>query len=146
MATGRQNQSQGRQDSGAAGAMQGAREQIREMGQGLQERAQQAGQRFREGYDATREELAHRYRRAEGMIARHPGTSVLTAFGVGFGLGVFLSILLTQREEPESWYERYVPESLRDFPERVREVPDRLRSMGKRIRRNLPETIARQME
>lgn len=74
--------------------------------------------RFREGYDQAREELAHRYRRAEGTIARNPGNSVLIGFGLGFGIGLAITALLTQRDE--TWAERYLPDSLQDLPERIR--------------------------
>lgn len=92
----------------------GVREGVQEVGQRIQDGAAQVGDRVREGYDAAREGLAHSYRRAEGVVARNPGQSVLVGFGVGFGLGVLLTVLLTRREE-ESWYQRYVPDRLRNL-------------------------------
>lgn len=102
----------------------GVREGLQDIGQRIQDGASQVGERVRDGYDAAREGMAHTYRRAEGVMARHPGQSVLMGFGVGFGLGVLLTVLLTRREE-ESWYDRY--------------VPDRLRNL------HLPDAIARHM-
>ncbi len=115
-----------------------------------QDRAYQAGQHVREtgdrlgesvhhGYDVAREETMHRYRQAEGMIARNPASSVLLGFGVGMGLGVLLSVLLTHREE--SWYQRHVPESWRD---RFRDVPDYVRHQADRLR-DLPDAATRHM-
>jgi len=111
--------------------MAGARDQMQNVAERIGEGAAQVGDRVREGYDATREELGHRYRQAEGMIARHPGQSVLIGFGVGFGVGVLLTLLLSRREE-DSWYDRYMPDSLRNIPDRLRHL-------------HVPESIARHM-
>jgi ElaB/YqjD/DUF883 family membrane-anchored ribosome-binding protein len=134
------NQQKGQPQQGQhnGGSMQGAREQLQGAGQKIQEGAAQVGERVREGYEAASEAAAHRYRQAEGMVARNPGQSILVGFGVGFGLGVLLTVLLARREE-ESWYEKYVPDSLRDVPDHLRHLPDRLRHM------RVPESIARHM-
>ena len=116
------NQKQGGKDGGNSG--HGVREGAQEVGRKIQEGASQLGERVRDGYDDAREGLAHGYRQAEGVIARNPAQSVLVGFGVGFGLGVLLTVLLSQREE-EPWYDRY--------------VPDRLRNL------HLPDAIARHM-
>ncbi len=107
----RQGQPQGRQNGGSAGA---GGEAAQDLGHRLQEGAAHVGERIHEGYDAAREGVAHGYRRAEGAIARNPGQSVLVGFGVGFGLGMLLTVMLTQRE-PEPWYDRYVPDRLRNL-------------------------------
>ena len=127
MASGGQNQGQGRQNGGA----QGAREQAQGVGQQIQDGAAQVGQRVREGLDSARETAAHGYRQAEGMVARNPGSSVLVGFGVGFGLGVLLTVLMTREERP--WYERYT-DSLGDVPDYVR---DSLQQAKKSIRRGV---------
>lgn len=82
--------------------------------------------RLREGYDSTREEMARRYRRAEGKIARNPTSAVLIGFGVGFGLGLALTAMLARDEE--TWADRYMPDSLRHLPESFQ-----------RMRRRMPE-------
>ncbi len=134
MPTGKQGQE--RHNGGAGqGQGQGLGDRIHEAGQKIQDGASQVGERVRDGYGAAREGITHGYRQAEGMIARNPAPSVLMGFGVGFGLGVLLTVLLTRREE-ESWYDRYVPDSLRNLPESVR---DRIRHM------HVPESIARHM-
>ena len=53
------------------------------------------------------------------------------SLGVGLGVGLMLTLLLTEREE--SWYERYMPESLRHLPDRVREM-----NLAEAIARHLP--------
>ena len=118
----------GDRQNGGANQGGGGSGQLQDVAQRIQEGAAQVGERVRDGYGVAREELSHRYRQAEGAIARHPGQSVLVGFGVGFGLGVLLTVLLSRREE--TWYERYVPDSLRN-------VPDRLRNI------HVPESIAR---
>jgi hypothetical protein len=55
---------------------------------------------------------------AYGMIADRPGTSLVTAFGVGFGLGLLVTLLLTREED--GWFERYAPDAIQDLPDRLR--------------------------
>jgi hypothetical protein len=56
-----------------------------------------------------------------GDIARrHPYTTVLTGFGIGFGFGLFVTLLLTRREE--TWFERYAPESIQHWPDRLKQA------------------------
>ena len=117
----RQNEPQGRHNGGV---VQGAKDQAQAVGQRLQEGASAMKDRAQEGYEAASDEVGHRYRQAEGMIARNPGPSVLVGFGVGFGLGVLLTVLLTRREE--TWYERYMPDSLRGMPDRLRHGAENL--------------------
>lgn len=130
------NQGQGRRndanDRNNSGAGQPGREQPGQAaGKGVAEGVHQAGDRFREGYEAARQELAHRYRGAEGSIARNPGNSVLIGFGLGVGVGLALTAMLTHREE--TWAERYLPDSLRDLPETIRNarVPESVRSAAR---------------
>jgi len=113
----RRNNTEGHDRSNNGGAVQN-----------VQQGAQQVSDRFREGYDAAREELAHRYRRAEGTIARNPGNSVLIGFGLGFGIGLAITAILTQREE--TWADRYLPDSIRDLPDSIRKakIGDALRN------------------
>jgi len=59
------------------------------------------------------------------MVSSRPGTSLATAFGVGFGLGLVVTLLLS-RDEEQSWYDRYAPEAMHDLPERFRNVKHRL--------------------
>src|SRR6185437_1860346 len=58
------------------------------------------------------------------VVADRPGTSLMTAFGVGFGLGLFVTLLLNRDEE--SWFERYAPDSIQDLPDRFKQARHRL--------------------
>jgi len=95
------------------------------VGQQFQEKAGEMGQRLREGYDSTREELARRYRRTEGSIARNPAPSVLLGFGVGFGLGLVLTAMLSEPEESWSnWAERRSRKPIRKARESLKSARD----------------------
>jgi ElaB/YqjD/DUF883 family membrane-anchored ribosome-binding protein len=128
------------QDGGKTDQKEGLRDRARELGGQVREGAEHVGERVREGFEATRSGVTHRYRRAEGMMARHPGSSVLIGFGVGFGLGVLLSAMMTSNEE-ESWYGRHVPDSLRDLPDQARRLA---RRAGHRLR-DVPEAVMQYM-
>jgi len=138
MASGNQNrpQGQGRQNGGSSS---GAREQIQNLGGQIQEGAAQVGDRLREGYDATREEMARRYRRAEGTIARNPAPSLLISFGVGFGVGLIVTSLLGRREE--TWADRYLPDSLRKMPDTLRDSAQSLRDSAQSVRDSAPDAL-----
>jgi len=109
----KQAQPQGRENGGSPQG--GVREGLHDLGHKVQEGTAQVGERLHEGYDVARDGLQHGYRRAEGTIARNPTESVLVAFGLGVGVGVALAMLLTSRREDDSWYERYVPNRLRNI-------------------------------
>ena len=130
------------------------------MGEQVREGIGAASDRLREQYGATREEMARRYRRAEGMMARNPAPSVLVAFGVGFGLGLVLTAMLSQAEEEtwSDWAERRRREGLRQARHSMRhaqgavhhaqdaihQLPEAFSSLADSIR-GLPEAIARHM-
>jgi uncharacterized protein YjbJ (UPF0337 family) len=59
--------------------------------------AAHAGERLSEGYDQVAERSREGYRRAEGMVRHHPGSSVATAFGLGFIIGVLFGMTLRSR-------------------------------------------------
>jgi hypothetical protein len=164
MASGNQGQGQGRRGeardrqnsgAGAGGGQGGMRETVQGLAQSAQQGMEQMGNRVREGYDMTRDEMARRYRHAEGMVARNPAPSVLIGFGLGFGLGLAIAAMLTSHEE--SWADRYLPDSMRDLPDRLRKarVPDSVRDMPDSLQstfhsladsiRDLPSAIARYM-
>jgi hypothetical protein len=96
--------------------------------EGLAHQAEHMAGHVRESIEGAREEMAQRYRRAEGAIARHPAPSVLIGFGLGFGIGLALTAILTQHEE--TWAERHLPDSFRDLPDSVA-----------RLRRRVPAAI-----
>jgi len=128
-----------------SGGSGGAREQIQNAGQKIQQGVEQVSNRLSEGYDSARETAAHGYRQAEGLVARNPGQSVLVGFGVGFGLGVLLTVLLT-REEERPWYDRYA-DRLRGLPDYARDhlhsAHDTIRHGVEEMSRRLPDSLRR---
>jgi hypothetical protein len=113
------------------------------MGQRVQERAGEMGQQVREGYETARDEMGRRYRRAEGMMARNPSSSVLIGFGIGFGAGLILTTLLGERRQ--TWAERHVPDRLRQLPDSLHDTLDQLadsvRSLPEAIMSHMPSTL-----
>jgi ElaB/YqjD/DUF883 family membrane-anchored ribosome-binding protein len=138
MANNRRGEGQNRN----GGSTQGAREQVRNVAQQVQQGAEQVGNRLQEGYDSARETAFHGYRQAEGTIARNPGPSVLLGFGVGFGLGLVLCTMLTREE---TWAEKYLPDSLQDVPDRYRSLVSSLKSLPRTVHDHLPDAVARHL-
>jgi hypothetical protein len=66
------------------------------------------------------------------MVSERPHASVMTAFGVGFGLGLIVTVLLSRREE-QGWFERYAPEAIQDLPDRLRHAKDRIASAASAV-------------
>jgi hypothetical protein len=124
------------------GSMQGARDQVRNVAQQVQQGAEQVGDRLQEGYVSARETALHGYRQAEDTIARNPGPSLLLSFGVGFGLGLVLCSMFTREE---TWAEKYLPESLQDVPDRYRSLVASLKSLPKTVHDHLPYAVARHL-
>jgi hypothetical protein len=124
------------------GSMQGARDQLHNIGEQVQQGAAQVGGRLREGYDSAREGAMYGYRQAEGMVARNPAPSVLLGFGVGFGLGLVLCSMLTREE---TWAEKYLPESLQDVPDRYHHLVSSLKSLPRHVHQHLPSSISRHL-
>jgi hypothetical protein len=63
---------------------------------------------------------------ADQFVAQNPYSSVLTGFGIGFGFGLVVTLLLSRREE--TWYERHIPDSLQEWPGRLKKVPETVAS------------------
>jgi hypothetical protein len=117
-------------NGGSSSSAQASKANDGGMAASIQGAAQGAGDRIKDGASYAREHMSQTCRRAEGMVARHPSPSLAASFGLGFGLGLLVAVVMTQREE--SWADRHIPDSWRD-------LPDRLRHM------RMPETIARHM-
>jgi hypothetical protein len=61
---------------------------------------------------------------AARMIADRPYTSLMTAFGIGFGVGLVVTLLLTRDEA--GWFERYAPDAIREWPDRLKDAGHRI--------------------
>jgi ElaB/YqjD/DUF883 family membrane-anchored ribosome-binding protein len=134
MASGNQNRPQGQgqgQGRHNGGTFENVREQAQNIGQRLQEKAGEVGDQLHEHADRAREQLAHGHRRAEGMVARNPTSSVLVGFGIGFGIGLALTALLAQPEE--TWADRYLPDSLRGLPRKFHDLADSGRDIAEHL-------------
>ena len=66
------------------------------------------------------------YERANEVVGENPAYSALACFGIGMGVGIVLTMLLTsaKEEEEQSWYESYLPdrEFVRDLADQVRDT------------------------
>jgi hypothetical protein len=89
------------------------------------------GQGYDDGPDAAG--------RVGGFVERNPYSTVLTSFGIGFGLGLFVTLLISRREP--GWFERYAPEAMQDLPDRLKHLPDQLKQLPDRFK-HVPESVA----
>jgi hypothetical protein len=60
------------------------------------------------------------------VVARYPYPSLLTSFGLGFGFGLAVTLLVNRRVP--SWFERNVYEPIQHFPDRLKRVPETMSS------------------
>lgn len=95
-------------------------------------REMDAGRRDGGWYDEAMARAADDMSGFHHMIADRPYTSMLTGFGLGFGFGLLVTLLIARREE--GWFERYAPEALQD-------LPDRLRHAGHHVASAVPGTV-----
>jgi ElaB/YqjD/DUF883 family membrane-anchored ribosome-binding protein len=131
------------QNGGSAGrVVEGAGERLREAGQHARESLASVGERAKETYGEARESAVHGYEQARDVVGRHPMSSVFVGFGLGFGVGMLLTVILNQRED--TWYDRYVPNRLRGFPDSLRHLGDAMRDIPDHLR-HLPEAVAKYM-
>jgi hypothetical protein len=79
--------------------------------------------------------------RVQQFVSDRPHTSLMTAFGVGFGLGLLVTLLLNRREE-ESWFERYAPDAIQDLPERFQQARHKVASAMPGSFKQAGETLA----
>jgi hypothetical protein len=64
-------------------------------------------------------------RNAGEYVSNRPMTSVLTGFGLGFGLGVFLAMVLDNRESRSS--RSYLGDRFRDYADSLKDLPQTAR-------------------
>ena len=119
-----------------------ARQQNEDAGRDHQQATETVTDRLREGYDTAREGAMQGYRQAEGLVARNPGSSLLIGFGVGFGLGVVLTTLLSREQ---SWTERHLSGVFQDVPDRYHRLVDSLKSLPSTVHDHLPSSITKHL-
>ena len=93
--------------------------------------AEDLGGRYGTGAEGSGEEggdegqgVMGRWGDVRGMVADRPGISLMTAFGVGFGLGLLVTLMLSREEE--GWFDRYAPDAIQDLPDRLKQARHRL--------------------
>jgi hypothetical protein len=62
--------------------------------------------RVSEGYDEVRHRVSEGYDQVRHSVGEYPTTSVLSAFAVGFGVGIMVGYALAGSSQPTSWYDR----------------------------------------
>jgi hypothetical protein len=74
------------------------------------------------------------------LVSGRPYTSMLTGFGIGFGFGLLVTLLISRREE--SWFERYAPEALQDLPDRLKQARQQMASTVPSTVKHAGESLA----
>jgi len=118
----------------------------------IQEGVSEMGEHLQERFADAQEQMGRRYRAAEGMVARNPAPSLLVGFGIGFGLGIVLTTMLSHPEETwYDWSERRARDSMdharrsyHDAQHTARHLPDAFHHLADSIR-NLPDAIVRHL-
>jgi ribosomal protein S17E len=78
--------------------------------------------------------------RVQQFVSDRPQTSLMAAFGVGFGLGLLVTLLLNR--EQESWFERYAPDALQDLPDRFQHAKHKVASAMPSSFKQVGESLA----
>ncbi|MEX2120153.1 MAG: hypothetical protein WD847_11210 [Pirellulales bacterium] len=81
-------------------------------------------------YEEASGRVSEAWHQSEDLVRRHPASSALVTFGVGFGLGLLLTTMLLP-ERRRSWRESYIPEGFSR------------RRMSDAVSRMLPDALAR---
>jgi len=84
---------------------------------GFEERGQS------EGGESKNERDREEGGRIDQMIQSNPMSSLLSGFGLGFGFGLMVTLLISRRRD-QTWFERTMPESIQHLPERFKRVPE----------------------
>lgn len=77
-------------------------------------------------FEESESKMRAAYERAHHIVGENPAYSALACFGIGVGVGLVLTMLLSSAEEEQkkSWYESYMPdrEFVRDLADQVRDT------------------------
>ncbi len=92
-------------------------------------------------YDEQTAESSDEAGRAGAFVVRNLYATVMTSFSIGFGLGLFVTLLVTRREA--GWFERYAPEAIQDLPDRFRHLPEQLKHVPESLASYVPSSWKR---
>jgi hypothetical protein len=102
-----------------------------------QNRTGQYAEKAQQSYEEARGRMGEAYHQTEELVKQNPGSSALVTFGIGFGLGLLLTTVLSSSRRQPAWYEDYVPE----MPSR----DDISRAVSKAISQYLPASLRHRM-
>ena len=110
------------QSTGTATARQQTPSRTEEIGNEMRERgaeiADRAKETFNQAYERTSQTLNNSYEQAMDYGREHPGQAILIAFGVGIGVGLWLSSTVS----PRSRTSRLVPPVMNALSEIAEEM------------------------
>lgn len=105
---------------------------------------------------SMQEGMTEGYHRAEEVVANYPGSSIMLSLGLGFGVGLVLTTLLSRPEESWSeWSSRQARDAMRhardstrrashladDMPHSFSQLADAIRQLPEAIARYLPSSM-----
>jgi ElaB/YqjD/DUF883 family membrane-anchored ribosome-binding protein len=103
------------------------------------------------GFEAIGQQASRTWQSAEGTVSEHPATSLMVSFGIGFGLGLIVTAMLSQSEESwGDWADRqtrgtrdHANEALRRLPDAFHSLADSIRAMPAAFAERMPSGFSR---
>jgi hypothetical protein len=96
-------------------------------------RTAQFGDQAQSTYEEVKHQAGDMLHQTEDLVRRNPGTSALTTFGIGFGLGLLVTAMLMPPRR-RTWYD-----AAREYMPRT---PD-MSHMQSAMSRYLPDSVSR---
>lgn len=88
-------------------------------------------------YEDARGRVGEAFHQTEELVKQNPASSALVTFGIGFGLGLLVTTLLSSSRRQSSWFEEYAP----DVPTR-NEIS---RAVSKAVAQYIPASLRNRM-